>query len=163
MDWITRSGVGYDIHRLKPGRRLVLGGVEIPHPRGLDGHSDADVVAHAIGDALLGSLALGDLGKHFPPGDPRYKDISSLELLRRIVALVRGRGAFITGVDVTVVAESPELAPHLAEMRARLASALGIEVEQLSVKATTNEGLGDIGRGEAMAAHAIATVRHPLA
>jgi 2-C-methyl-D-erythritol 2,4-cyclodiphosphate synthase len=162
MDWITRSGVGYDIHRLKPGRKLVLGGVEIPHPVGLDGHSDADVVAHAIGDALLGSLALGDLGQHFPPGDPRTRDIASLDLLRQIAALVRARGAFITGIDVTVVAESPQLAPHLGEMRARLAAALDLEVEQISVKATTNEGLGSLGRGEAMAAHAIATVRSPL-
>lgn len=159
MDWITRSGIGYDIHRLRSGRRLVLGGVEIPHPQGLDGHSDADVVAHAVGDALLGALALGDLGQHFPPGDPRFKDIASLELLQRIAALIRGREAAITGIDVTVVAESPALQPHIAEMRARLAAALGITVEQVSVKATTNEGLDSVGRGEAMAAHAIATIR----
>jgi 2-C-methyl-D-erythritol 2,4-cyclodiphosphate synthase len=163
LEWITRSGVGYDIHRLKPGRRLILGGVEIAHPKGLDGHSDADVVSHAIGDALLGALALGDLGQHFPPGDPSYRDISSLELLRRVAAMVRDRGGSITGVDVTLVAESPALAPHVAEMRARLASALGIEVPHVSVKAKTNEGLGDLGRGEAMAAHAVATVRHPQA
>lgn len=162
MEWMTRSGIGYDIHRLRSGRRLVLGGMEIPHPQGLDGHSDADVVAHAIGDALLGALALGDLGQHFPPGDPRYRDIASLELLQRIAALVRDRGALITSVDVTVVAESPPLAPHLSGMRAKLASALGILPDQVSVKATSNEGLGAVGRGEAMAAHAIATVRQPL-
>ncbi len=139
----------------------MLGGVEIPHPRGLEGHSDADVLAHAIGDALLGALALGDLGQHFPPGDPRTKDISSLEILEHIAGLVRGRGAHITGVDATVVAEAPPLAPHLGEMRGRIARALGVAVGQVSVKATTHEGLGELGAGEAIAAHAIATVRQP--
>lgn len=161
MDWIPRAGIGYDIHRLAPGRRLVLGGVEILHPRGLEGHSDADVVAHAIGDALLGALALGDLGQHFPPGDPGFKDISSLVLLERIAALLAARGARIAGVDVTVVAEAPRLAPHLGEMRACLAAALGLGRERVSVKATTNEGFGAIGRGDAIAAHAVATVLEP--
>jgi 2-C-methyl-D-erythritol 2,4-cyclodiphosphate synthase len=161
MNWITRSGVGYDIHRLVPGRRLVLGGVEIPHPRGLDGHSDADVIAHAIGDALLGALALGDLGHHFPPGDAGTRDMPGSEILARIAALVAERGAEIVHVDVTVVAEAPHLGPHLAAMRQRLSAALGIDSEHVSIKATTNEGLDATGRGEAMAAHAVATVREP--
>lgn len=163
MDWITRAGLGYDMHRLVPGRRLVLGGVEIPHPTGLAGHSDADVAAHAVGSALLGALALGDLGRHFPPGDPRFAAISSLILLERIAALLRARGAEITHIDVTVVAESPRLAPHVEAMRERLAEALGLAVGQVSVKATTNEGLDAVGRGEAIAAHAVATVRAPAA
>ena len=161
MDWIHRAGIGYDIHRLVPGRRLVLGGVEIPHPTGLDGHSDADVAAHAIGSALLGALALGDLGQHFPPGDPRFAAISSLVLLERIAALARDRGAEIVHVDVTVVAEAPRLAPHVQSMRERLAAALGMVIGQVSVKAATNEGCDAIGRGEAIAAHAVATVRAP--
>ncbi len=161
--WVTRAGVGYDIHRLVPGRRLVLGGVEIPHPTGLDGHSDADVVAHAIGSALLGALALGDLGRHFPPGDPRYADISGRDLLHRIALLVRERGAEISSVDVTVVAESPRLAPHVSAMRECIAVALTVEVAAISVKATTNEGLDAVGRGEAIAAHAVAVVRAPTA
>jgi 2-C-methyl-D-erythritol 2,4-cyclodiphosphate synthase len=161
VDWILRAGIGYDIHRLAPGRRLVLGGVEIPHETGLVGHSDADVAAHAVGSALLGALALGDLGQHFPPGDPRFAAISSLVLLEKIAALLAARGAEITHVDVTVVAESPRLAPHVTAMRERLAQALGVDVGCVSVKAATNEGLDAIGRGEAIAAHAVATVRAP--
>ena len=162
-DWIQRAGIGYDIHRLVPGRRLVLGGVEIPHSTGLAGHSDADVAAHAIGSALLGALALGDLGHHFPPGDPRYADISSLVLLERIAAMVRARGGDIANVDVTVVAEAPRLAPHVPAMRGALARALGVGVGQVAVKATTNERCDAIGRGEAIAAHAVAAVRMPAA
>lgn len=161
VDWIQRAGIGYDIHRLVPGRRLVLGGVEIPHPTGLAGHSDADVAAHAIGSALLGALALGDLGQHFPPGDPRFADISSCVLLERIAALVRDRGAEIVNVDVTVVAEAPRLAPHIQSMRERLARALGVAVARVAVKAATNEGCDAIGRGEAIAAHAVVAVREP--
>jgi len=163
VDWITRAGIGYDIHRLVTGRPLVLGGVEIPHPTGLAGHSDADVAAHAIGSALLGALALGDLGRHFPPGDPRFAAISSRVLLERIAALVRDRGAEIVNVDVTVVAEAPRLAPHIESMRERLAASLGVAVGQVSVKAATNEGCDAIGRGEAIAAHAVASVRAPAA
>lgn len=161
MDWITRCGLGYDIHRLVPGRRLVLGGLDIPYPRGLDGHSDADVIAHAIGDALLGALALGDLGRHFPPDDATFKDMAGTEILRRIAALVAERGAEIVHIDVTVLAEEPRLAPHLASMRERIGAALGIESDRVSIKATTHEGLDATGRGDAMAAHAIATVREP--
>ena len=153
-----RSGIGYDIHRLEAGRRLVLGGVEIDADRGLAGHSDADVLAHAVGDALLGALALGDLGAHFPPGEPEFRDISSLELLRRIVAMIAGRDGRILHVDATVIAETPRLAPYVPAMRRELAGALGVPVESVSVKATTHEGIGALGRSEAMAAQAVATV-----
>jgi 2-C-methyl-D-erythritol 2,4-cyclodiphosphate synthase len=153
-----RTGIGYDTHRLDAGRKLVLGGVKIDAERGLAGHSDADVLAHAIGDALLGALALGDLGAHFPPGDPEYRDISSLELLRRIVAMIAGRDGRILHVDATVIAETPRLAPHVPAMRRELAGALGLPVESVSVKATTHEGIGALGRNEAMAAQAVATV-----
>ncbi len=153
-----RSGIGYDIHRLEAGRRLVLGGVEIDADRGLAGHSDADVLAHAIGDALLGALALGDLGAHFPPGEPEFRDISSLELLRRIVAMIAGRDGRVLHVDATVIAETPRLAPHVPAMRRELAGALGVSVDSVSVKATTHEGIGALGRSEAMAAQAVATV-----
>jgi 2-C-methyl-D-erythritol 2,4-cyclodiphosphate synthase len=161
MEWLTRSGIGYDIHRLEPGRPLVLGGVRIEHPLGLTGHSDADVVAHAIGDALLGALGLGDLGRHFPPGDPKTLGISSLELLRKIAALVAGAGAEIVHVDVTVLAEAPPLAPHASAMSAALAGALGMTAARISIKAKTNEGLDAVGRREAIAAQAVATVRQP--
>ncbi len=161
MDWLIRSGTGYDIHRLVPGRRLILGGVEIPHPAGLLGHSDADVAAHAIASALLGALALGDLGHHYPPADPRYAGMSSLTLLAEIAAMVAGHHAEIMNIDVTVVAEAPRLAPHTGAMRERVAGALGTSIERVSFKATTNEGLDAVGRGEAMAAHAIVTVRVP--
>ncbi len=154
----ARSGIGYDIHRLQSGRRLVLGGVEIAADRGLAGHSDADVLAHAIGDALLGALALGDLGQHFPPGDPAWRDISSLELLRRIVAMVAAAGGRIINVDATIIAEAPHMAPYLPAMRQQLAAAMGIAASAVSVKATTHEGIGALGRGEAMAAQAVAAV-----
>jgi 2-C-methyl-D-erythritol 2,4-cyclodiphosphate synthase len=157
----ARAGIGYDIHRLVPGRPLVLGGVRFEGERGLAGHSDADVLLHAIGDALLGALALGDLGQHFPPGDPRWKDASSLDLLRAIRALLDQRRARIVNVDATVVAETPQLAPARAAMCAAIAGALGIEPAQVSVKATTNEGLGAAGRGEGIAAWAVAMVEAP--
>jgi len=156
-----RTGIGYDIHRIAPGRPLVLGGVRFESPWGLDGHSDADVLAHAIGDALLGSLALGDLGVHFPPGDPQWKDASSLDLLARIRALVEQRGARIVNVDSCVVAEAPKLMPMREKMCGALAGALGISADRVSVKATTNETLGAVGRGEGIAAWAIATVELP--
>ena len=153
-----RTGIGYDIHRIARGRRLVLGGEVFESEWGLEGHSDADVLLHAIGDALLGAVALGDLGKHFPPGDPRWKDVSSLELLRLIRALLAGKGATVVNVDATVVAEAPKLAPLREAMCRNIAQALRIGAGQVSVKATTNEALGALGRGEGVAALAIAMV-----
>ena len=153
-----RVGIGYDIHPRVAGRTLMLGGVRFETTWGLAGHSDADVVLHAIGDALLGALALGDLGEHFPPGDPSWKDVASLDLLRRIRALVEGRGARVVNVDATVVAESPRIDPQREAMRTAIAGALGIEPARVSVKATTNEGLGTVGREEGIAAWAVATV-----
>lgn len=153
-----RVGMGYDIHRIAAGRPLVLGGVRFESEWGLDGHSDADVLAHAIGDAVLGAAGLGDLGEHFPPGDPRWKDASSLSLLERIAALVTGSGARIGNVDAMLVAEAPRIGPHRAEMAARLAGALGVPPASVSVKATTNEMLGALGRREGIAALAVALV-----
>lgn len=153
-----RVGTGYDAHRLVAGRPLVLGGVHIPHPRGLDGHSDADVLCHAIGDAVLGALALGDLGRHFPPGDARWKGISSLVLLEEIRRLAAETGAVLVNVDAMLVLEAPKIAPYVDEMRARIGAALGLDPDAVSIKATTNEGLGWIGRGEGAAAHAVALI-----
>ena len=149
-----RVGVGYDVHRLVEGRRLVLGGVEIPYHRGLLGHSDADVLCHAIGDALLGAAALGDLGDHFPDDDPAYAGVSSLELLRSIAEKLREAGYQVVNIDATIVAQAPKLAPHIPEMRENIAAAVGVETDVVSVKATTTEGLGFAGRGDGMAAHA---------
>ena len=154
----VRTGIGYDVHRLVPGRPLVLGGVRIPHPLGLEGHSDADVLLHAVADALLGAAALGDIGRHFPPGDPAYRDADSRDLLARVAALVAEAGFAVANVDATVVAEAPRIGPHAAGMRAAIAGALGLPVEAVSVKATTNEGLGSLGRGEGIAALAVATL-----
>ena len=151
-----RIGIGYDIHRFQEGRRLLLGGVEIEGEQGLGGHSDADVLLHAIMDALLGAAGLGDIGQHFPPGDPRYKDASSLALLGRVAAFLATMGYAVGNVDATVVAEHPRLSPFIPEMRHRIAAALSIPEESVGVKATTNEGLGDVGRGEAIAALAVA-------
>jgi len=151
-----RSGIGYDIHPLERGRPLVLGGVRIEHEAGLAGHSDGDALAHAIIDALLGAAALGDIGAHFPSEDPRYAGADSLDLLRQAVALVAGAGYRIVNIDATVVAEAPRLAPHIEAMRANLAGALGIASDAVSVKATTADRLGAIGRGEGIAALAIA-------
>ena len=150
-----RIGIGYDIHRLSAGRRLVLGGVVVPHPYGLEGHSDADVLTHAIIDALLGAAGLGDIGTHFPDTDARWEGASSLELLGRVMEMCRGASLAPVNVDATVVAESPRLAPHIAGMRARLAEALGLPEGAVSIKAKTNEGLGSVGRGEAIAAYAV--------
>ena len=150
-----RIGIGYDIHPFAPGRPLVLGGARIPHEAGLGGHSDADVLTHAVIDALLGAAALGDIGQHFPPDDPRYRDADSLDLLRRTVEMVAGAGYRIVNVDATVVAEAPQLAPHTEAMRSTLAEALHVEVGTVSVKATTADGLGAIGRGEGIAALAV--------
>lgn len=151
-----RCGYGYDIHRLVPDRRLVLGGVEIPYHRGLSGHSDADVLLHAIMDALLGAAALGDIGHHFPPDDDRWKGTSSLDLLSDVMERLHAEGYEVINVDSTVVCESPRLAPHVEAMRLRIAEVVGINAARVSVKATTNEGLGPEGRGEGIGAHAVA-------
>ena len=154
----TRSGIGYDIHRLAEDRQLGLGGVEIPHPRGLEGHSDGDVLLHAIADALLGAIGAGDIGHHFPNTDESIRGISSLEILQRVTALLTERRARVVNVDATVIAETPKIAPHIADMRKKIADAIGISEFGVSVKATTNERLGTLGRGEGIAAMAIATV-----
>ncbi len=153
---MTRSGIGYDIHRLAPARRLVLGGVAIEHPTGLVGHSDGDVLLHALMDALLGAANLGDLGRHFPSDDPTYEGARSVELLRRVGTLVREHGLAVGSLDATVIAQAPRLAPHVQAMRETIAEALGIDASRVSVKATTHDGLGVIGREEAIAALAIA-------
>ncbi|HKB26033.1 MAG TPA: 2-C-methyl-D-erythritol 2,4-cyclodiphosphate synthase [Methylomirabilota bacterium] len=155
---MTRAGFGFDVHPLVEGRPLVLGGVTVESDLGLGGHSDADVLSHAIAEALLGALALGDLGRHFPDTDPRYRGISSLALLRRVVALVAERGGTIVNVDATVLAQAPRLAPHLPEMAKRLADALGLAADRVSVKAKSPEGLGLLGRREGIAAMAVASV-----
>ncbi len=157
----VRTGIGYDVHVKAPGRPLHLGGVRFDSEWGLEGHSDADVVLHAIGDALLGAVALGDLGEHFPPGDPRWKDAPSLDLLKRIRAMLEQRGARIVNVDATLVAEAPRIIGMRDAMRTHIAQALKIGIGEVSVKATTNEGLGALGRGEGLAAWAIATVETP--
>ncbi len=156
-----RIGNGYDIHRLVPGRPLILGGVTLDHPDGLglDGHSDADVLVHALMDALLGALALGDIGKYFPPDDPRWKGADSLMLLEQVVALVRDRGWQVLNVDAVVVAERPKLKPHINAMRSNLAQRLGVELDAVGVKATTNEGLGPEGREEGMSSQAVAMLQ----
>jgi len=155
---MMRIGFGYDAHRLVPGRPLILGGVEIPYALGLSGHSDADVLTHALGDALLGAVAAGDLGSHFPDQDPAYKGISSLILLERIVAVVQSRGFRPVNVDVTVVAENPRLAPHVPKMIENLAPILGLPPEAVSLKATTTEKMGFTGREEGIAAYAVVLV-----
>ena len=158
-DGEIRVGLGIDFHRLVPGRKLVLGGVEIPYELGLAGHSDADALLHAICDALLGAAALGDIGQHFPPGDPRFKDISSLLLLGKVRGLLAEAGYFPMQLDAAVIAERPKLAPYIPEMRAHIAEALGLSTEAVSVKATTSEGMGPIGQGEGIAAFAVALIR----
>ncbi len=150
-----RIGQGYDIHRLVAGRKLFLGGEEIPFELGLDGHSDADVLLHALGDALLGAASLGDLGRHFPPSDERWRGASSADLLGRIVGLVREEGYEVVNCDLTLVAEAPKLAPYRDRIIERIARILGTEESAVGLKATTNEGLGAIGRGEGMAAFAV--------
>jgi 2-C-methyl-D-erythritol 2,4-cyclodiphosphate synthase len=155
---VTRVGFGFDLHPFAAGRLLVLGGVTVEFDRGLGGHSDADVLSHAVGEALLGALALGDLGRHFPDTDPRYRGISSLTLLRHVVELVRARGGCLVNVDATVLAQAPRLAPLLPEMAKRLADVLGLEIDRVSVKAKSPEGLGLLGRQEGMAAMAVVSV-----
>ncbi len=155
---MIRVGIGYDVHPLVPGRRLVLGGIEIPSTVGLAGHSDADVLLHAIGDAALGAAGLGDLGMHFPPDDERWRDASSIELLRLIQRRVHEAGWRVRFVDATVIAELPRVAPFRERMRERIAQALGLPLTAVNLKATTNERLGFIGRGEGIAAIAVVTV-----
>jgi len=155
---MNRVGFGFDLHPLVAGRLLILGGVTVPSDLGLDGHSDADVLAHAVGEALLGALALGDLGRHFPDTDPRWRGVSSLLLLGQVVELVRGRGATPINVDATVVAQAPKLVGHLPEMAKRLADVLGIPFDRVSVKAKSPEGLGLLGRREGIAAMAVVSV-----
>jgi 2-C-methyl-D-erythritol 4-phosphate cytidylyltransferase/2-C-methyl-D-erythritol 2,4-cyclodiphosphate synthase len=158
----VRVGIGYDIHGLGPGHEVLVGGVPIPHSRGLVGHSDADVVLHALTDAVLGALADGDIGAHFPPTDERLRGASSDRFLAGAAARVAARGGVIAPLDVTVVAQGPMISPHRDAIRERIAAICGISVDRVGVKATTNEGLGFIGRGEGMAAHATATIRLPF-
>ena len=156
---MSLAGIGYDCHRFAPGHRLVLGGVEIPYEQGLDGHSDADVLIHALIDALLGAAGLGDIGEHFPDTDERYRDADSLALLETVVTTVIAAGLEIVNVDCTVVMERPKLAPHKQAIREALARALGLAPARVNVKATTGEGMGFVGRGEGVAALATASLR----
>lgn len=150
-----RVGMGYDVHRLVPGRKLIMGGVEIPYEKGLLGHSDADVLVHAIMDALLGAAALGDIGKHFPDTDPKYEGISSLKLLEHVGALLEENGYIIENIDATMIAQRPKMRPYIDRMRDNIASALKIETEQVNVKATTEEGLGFTGAGTGISSQAV--------
>lgn len=153
-----RIGQGYDVHRLKAGRKLILGGVDIPYEKGLDGHSDADVLVHAIMDALLGAAALGDIGQRFPDSSDEYKGCDSLLLARRVAVLLRGSGYKIVNIDATIVAQAPKLAGHIPAMRRNIADALSIDIDRVSVKATTEERLGFTGSGEGIAAQAVALI-----
>ena len=153
-----RCGIGYDAHRLVSGRKLILGGVEISHRRGLEGHSDADVLSHAIADAILGALGAGDIGKHFPNTDEAIRGISSIEILRHVATIAAQKNARVVNVDATLLAEAPKISPHIPAMQEKIAAALGIRSDAISIKATTNEGLGAIGRGEGMSAIAVASV-----
>lgn len=153
-----RSGIGYDVHRFKEGRKLILGGIEIPHALGLEGHSDADVLLHAIADALLGAIGERDIGHHFPNNDESIRGISSLDILRRVGEILATRNCRVINVDATLIAETPKIGPHLEAMRNKIATALGIRFADVGIKATTNEGLGALGRGEGMAALAVASV-----
>jgi 2-C-methyl-D-erythritol 2,4-cyclodiphosphate synthase len=156
-----RCGIGYDAHRLVSGRKLILGGVKIPHPRGLEGHSDADVLSHAVADAILGALGAGDIGKHFPNTEESIRGISSIEILRHAATIAAQKNARVVNVDATVLAEAPKISPHIAAMQEKIADALGVKANAISIKATTNEGLGAIGRSEGMAAIAVASVEVP--
>jgi 2-C-methyl-D-erythritol 2,4-cyclodiphosphate synthase len=158
---MSLCGVGWDCHRLAAGRRLVLGGVEIPAEQGLEGHSDADVLVHALIDALLGAAGLGDIGEHFPDTDDRWRDADSMGLLAAVLELLRAEGLQVINVDCTVIMERPKLAPHRAEIREGLARALGLDARRVSVKATTSEGIGFVGRGEGVAALAVASLQAP--
>lgn len=150
-----RIGHGYDVHRLVEDRKLIMGGVDIPYEKGLLGHSDADVLLHAIADALLGALAMGDIGKHFPDTDPAFKGADSMKLLEHVVGLIKAKGYCVGNLDATIIAQKPKMAPHIQTMRENVARACGVEVERINVKATTEEGLGFTGTGEGISAHAV--------
>ena len=150
-----RVGMGYDVHKLTEGRKLILGGVDIPWEKGLLGHSDADVLIHAVMDALLGAAALGDIGKHFPDTDPAYKGISSIKLLVHVAELLRKQGYAVGNIDATVIAQKPKMAPHIPKMRENIANTLGLELNQVNIKATTEEGLGFTGSGDVISAQAV--------
>ncbi len=150
-----RIGTGYDVHKLVEGRKCIIGGVDIPFEKGLLGHSDADVLCHAISDALLGAAALGDIGKHFPDTDPRFKGADSVKLLAEVGTLVHSKNYAISNIDATIIAQAPKMAPHLDKMRENIASALGLELDRINIKATTEEHLGFTGRGEGIAAQAV--------
>ncbi len=154
-----RIGHGYDVHRLVADRKLIMGGVEIPWEKGLLGHSDADVLLHAIADALLGALAMGDIGKHFPDTDPAFKGADSMKLLEHVVGLVRARGYQVGNLDATIIAQKPKMAPHIPAMRENIARACGVELDRINVKATTEEGLGFTGRAEGISAHAVVLMK----
>ena len=156
-----RVGMGYDVHKLVEGRDLIIGGVKIPHTLGLLGHSDADVLLHAIMDALLGAAALGDIGKHFPDTDPKYKGISSMKLLEHVAGLIAEKGYIVENIDATIIAQAPKMRPHIDTMRENIAKALLIDVGQVNVKATTEEGLGFTGSGEGISSQAICLVTTP--
>lgn len=153
-----RIGIGYDVHALTAGRKLILGGVGIPHELGLKGHSDADVLLHSITDALLGASALGDIGKHFPDTDPSHKDADSIELLKKVLQLIQEKGFRVGNVDATIIAESPKMQPHITDMRKNIANALRCDLSQVSVKATTNEKLGALGGKQGIAVHSVALI-----
>lgn len=157
-----RIGMGYDVHRLVKGRDLIMGGVKIPYEKGLLGHSDADVLLHAISDALLGAAALGDIGKHFPDTDEKYKGADSLKLLALVGGMLDEQGYIIQNIDATIIAQAPKMRPHIDQMRANIANALSIDIEQVSVKATTEEGLGFTGTGEGISSQAICLLESPI-
>ena len=158
---MNRVGLGYDVHQLKTGRPLILGGVEIPYDRGLDGHSDADVIMHAICDAVLGALGEGDIGSFFPPNDPQWKDASSKIFLEEAARQVEKRSGRVVNIDAMLIAEAPKIAPYIPDMKNNIATALGVQPKDIGIKATTNETMGFVGRGEGMAAHAVASVELP--
>lgn len=155
---MLRIGMGYDVHRLVENRKLIVGGVDIPYTKGLLGHSDADVLLHAIKDALLGAAALGDIGKHFPDSDDKYKGVSSIKLLKEVNFKLKKEGYGVNNIDCTIVAQAPKMAPHIEKMTANIAYTLEIKVNQVNIKATTTEGLGFVGNGEGIAAYAVATI-----
>ena len=158
---MNRVGLGYDVHQLKDNRPLILGGVEIPHERGLDGHSDADVIMHAICDAILGALGEGDIGSFFPPSDPQWKDASSKIFLEEAAKQIKKQNGRLINIDAMLIAEAPKIAPYIPDMKNNIANALGVSTKDIGIKATTNETMGFVGRGEGMAAHAVASVELP--
>jgi 2-C-methyl-D-erythritol 2,4-cyclodiphosphate synthase len=158
---MNRVGLGYDVHQLKTGRPLILGGVEIPHDQGLDGHSDADVIMHAICDAILGALGKGDIGSFFPPSDPQWKGASSKIFLEEAARQIKKQNGRLINIDAMLIAEAPKIAPYISDMKSNIATALGVNPKDIGIKATTNETMGFVGRSEGMAAHAVASVELP--